>query len=154
MRNINLSSEGQKNSQSLIALLEHRLSSKGKQKVTDTHGNTVYVDTSIYGAEVLESFIHLSISEFNQIPHFTNFTLNDSRFVDCFSEVIVEGAVLHALASKALLERGREFAVTDNGITFEPPSMADMLNTQYSTLLVHHLEKLKIIKNSIAEFGN
>lgn len=153
MKITNLSSEGVKNSQLLINLLEHRLASRGNKKATDTHGNVVYVETSIYSLDMLGAFIHLSISEFNQIPYFTNFTLNDSRFIDCFTEVIIEGAVLHALASNALLERGREFSVTDNGITFDPPSMSEILNTQYSTLLIHHLEKLKIIKNAITQFG-
>lgn len=54
--------------------------------------------------------------------------------------------MLYALASQALLERGREFQTTDNGVTFNPPSISELLNTQYSVLLQHHWEKLKTIK--------
>lgn len=153
MRDQNFSSEAQRNSNSLLSLLKNRLQSSGKAKSQDANGNIVYVDADIYAKETLESFIDLSISEFNQTPHFTNFTLENSRFVDCFAEVLVEGATLYALSSKALIERGREFQITDNGITFDPPAVAEMLNTQFSTLLSHHWDKLKTIKASIKEFN-
>ena len=63
--------------------------------------------------------------------------------------MLVEGAVLYALSSKALIERGREFQITDNSINFNPPSVAEMLSTQWSTELTHYWESLKYIKNSI-----
>jgi len=136
----------------LISLVQHRLQSKGKAKANDPFGNIVYVDCDIYKKEMLEAFLELSVSNFNQVPAFTNFSLADDTFVDCFTEVLVEGAVLYALASQALIERGREFQIVDQGITFDPPTVSDMLNTQYCTLLTHHWEKLKTIKARIHEF--
>lgn len=153
MKNKNISSEGQNNYNTLVDLLKNRLQSNGKSKSNDEYGNVVYVDVDIYGREVLQSFIDLAVSEFNQTPHFTNFTLENSKFVDCFAEVLVEGATLYALSSKALIERGREFSIDSGGISFVPPSVADMLNTQFSTLLTHHWDKLKTIKSRITEFG-
>lgn len=152
MRNKDLSSEGQRNSDRLINLLQDRLNDKGKAKSTDTQGNVIYIDCNIYSKSVLESFIDLSVSEFNQTPDFTDFTLETSRFVDCFAEVLVEGAVLYALSSQALIERGREFRITDSGVNFDPPAVSDMLNTQFSTLLGHHWNKLKHIKVNIGSF--
>ena len=74
--------------------------------------------------------------------------------METFAEVLVEGATLYALASQALLERGREFQMSDNGISFDPPNLSELLNTQYSILLVHHWDKLKLIKlSSIVGFG-
>lgn len=135
----------------LIKLLQDRLRSSGKAKSTDKLGNTIYIDTDIYSTEILESFLTLSISEFNQVPYFTFFTLDDDDFVNLFSEVLVEGATIYALASQALIERGREFAIVDNGLNFNPPTISNMLNTQYQAAMVHHWEKLKTIKASIQQ---
>ena len=49
-----------------------------------------------------------------------------------FAAIIIQGAVLLALAAQALIERGREFSITDNGITFQPPAVAEMLNAQFT----------------------
>lgn len=140
------------NLESLIILLKARLNSTGQTTSKDSNGNTVYVDCDIYSKHTLSSFISLSISEFNQTPSFTNFGLDNTLFVKTFSEILVEGATLYALSSKALLEKGREFVVEDGGISFVPPSVAEMLNTQFSTLLTHHWDKLKTIKSRIKEF--
>lgn len=152
MRNKNISSEGQRNSDNLIALLQNRLQSKGKAKSADTNGNITYIDRDIYAKETLESFIDLAISEFNQTPQFTDYTLENSRFVDCFAEILVEGATLYALSSQALIERGREFQIADNGVSFQPPNVSEMLSTQFCTMLNHHWEKLRYIKIEIDKF--
>lgn len=148
----NLSSIGQANLNWLVSLLKQRLQSSGKAKSTDTNGNIIYVDMDIFARETLEAFIYLSLSDFNQVPSFTLFTLEDSDIIDTFAEVLVEGAVLSALASKSLIERGREFTIVDKGLTFEPPTVSELMNTQYSTLLRYHWEKLKAIKARINEF--
>jgi hypothetical protein len=142
----------EKNLARLSGLLHLRLQSKGKAKASDALGNITYVDCDIYSKEMVEAFIELSVSSFNQVPYFTFFTLDDDTFVDCFAEVLVEGATLYALSSQALIERGREFQIVDQGIKFDPPTVSEMLNTQYCTLLSHHWEKLKTIKAHINEF--
>jgi hypothetical protein len=136
----------------LISSLRSRLHDKGKAKSNDANGNIIYIDVDIYAKDMLESFIDLAVSEFNATPDFTDFTLENSRFVDCFAEVVVEGATLYALSSRALIERGREFQIGDDGVSFIPPAVSEMLNTQFSTLLVHHWEKLKYIKQHIKSF--
>lgn len=136
----------------LIGLLKQRLHSNGKAKSTDASGNTIYVDIDIFSEETLAAFIQLSLSSFNQVPQFTYFTLEDTNVLRTFAEVLIEGAVIHALASKSLIERGREFTMADNGISFTPPSVSELMNTQYCTLLAHHWEKLKTIKARISEF--
>lgn len=142
-------SKEQKNLDKLVSLVKVVLRSNSKAKSADAAGNTVYVDLDIYDRSVLESFIHLSLSNFNQTPYFTFYTLEDTRFVDLFTEILVEGAVIYALGSQSLIERGREFQITDNGLVFDPPGVSELLNTQYSTLLQHHFEKLKLIKMEI-----
>ncbi len=63
--------------------------------------------------------------------------------------MIADGACVYAMASQALIEKGREFSMTDNGVNFIPPNVAEMLQTQYAQAMQHHWEQLKYIKNSM-----
>jgi hypothetical protein len=133
----------------LMKSLRARLNSAGKSKSSDAYGNTIYVDCDIFSVDTLTTFIATALWDFNQVPYFTWFTFDEDSFVDQFGEILVEGATLYALASIALIERGREFQLTDNGLNFNPPTVSELLQTQYSTLLAHYWEKLKYIKNSL-----
>lgn len=133
----------------LIKMLKKRLNSSGKSQAVDRNGNIMYVDCDIYSIEMLTTFCAMALSDFNQVPYFTNFTFDDSNFVAQFGEILVEGATIYSLSSQALIEKGREFTISDNGINFNPPSVADMLNTQYSSLLSHYWDKLKMIKSNM-----
>jgi hypothetical protein len=133
----------------LMKSLKARLNSAGKAKSSDSYGNTIYVDCDIFSVDTLTTFIATALWDFNQVPYFTFFKFDDDDFVDQFGEVLVEGATLYALASIALIERGREFQLTDNGLNFNPPTVSELLQTQYSTLLSHYWEKLRYIKNSL-----
>jgi hypothetical protein len=144
-------SEKQKNLDKLVDLVRVVLRSNGKTKSMDNDGYVFYINCDVYDRSMLETFVHLSLSNFNQIPHFTNYALDDSEFVDLFTEVLVEGVVIYALSSQALIERGREFQMIDNGITFDPPVLSELLNNQYTILLNHHFEKLKLIKKELRE---
>jgi hypothetical protein len=86
------------------------------------------------------------LSEFNQIPHFTSFHFSDPAIYGIFADVIVQGAVILALAAQSLIERGREFTITDNGITYQPPQISEILNNQYGQQLADYKEKVKFIK--------
>ena len=133
----------------LIKSLKARLNSAGKAKSADAFGNTIYVDCDIFSIDMLTTFIATALWDFNQVPYFTWFRFDEDEFVDRFGEILVEGATLYALASKALIERGREFQLTDNGLSFSPPTVSELMQTQYSTLLSHYWEKLKMIKASL-----
>jgi|SRR6185436_6924312 len=138
-----------KNIDKLIKALRARLNSAGKAKSTDSFGNVVYVDCDIFSIDMLVTFLATALWDFNQVPFFTFFTFDDDGFVEQFGEILVEGATLYSLSSKALIERGREFQFTDNGLNFNPPTISELMSTQYSTLLSHYWEKLKYIKNSL-----
>ena len=136
----------------LLKLFRMRLASNGKAKTNDKDGNIIYVDSDIYSIDQLVGFLVLSLSDFNQTPSFTYFTFDDTRCIEFFTEVLVSGATLYALASQALIERGREFQITDNGLTFDPPKVSEMLNTQYGSLLTSYNDRLKFVKNSMRPF--
>lgn len=133
----------------LIKSLRARLNSAGKARSTDSYGNVIYVDCDIFSVDMLTTFLATALWDFNQVPYFTFFQFDETDFVEQFGEILVEGATLYALASKALIERGREFQITDNGLNFNPPSVSELMQTQYSTLLTAYNEKLKYIKNSL-----
>lgn len=145
----NYSQTAIKNINKLIKSLKARLNSAGKARSLDSYGNVVYVDCDIFSVDMLVTFLATALWDFNQVPYFTFFQFDETDFVEQFGEILVEGATIYALASKALIERGREFQITDSGINFNPPSVSDLMNTQYSTLLTAYNDKLKMIKNSL-----
>lgn len=145
----NYSQQATKNINKLLKSLKARLNSSGKAKAKDSYGNVIYVDCDIFSIDMLVTFLSTALWQFNQIPYFTFFQFDDDNFVEQFGEILVAGATLYALSSKALIERGREFQITDNGLNFNPPTVSEMLNTQYNTLLSAYREDLKYIKNSL-----
>lgn len=145
---MDLSKQATKNINKILKLVRARLNSSSKAKATDENNNVIYVDCDIYSTDMLVQFLFLSLSEFNQTPYFTAFTFEDADFLTTFADVIVEGAVIQALAAQALIERGREFKIEDHGIMMDPPNMSEMLNTQYATMLSYHVDKLRYIKQS------
>ena len=142
----NFSQNAIRNINKLLKTLKARLNSAGFAKSVDAFGNPTFVNCDIYTLDVLVTFICNSITLFNEIPHFTFFTFEDTEIIDQFHDVIVQGATLMALSSKALIERGREFQISDNGVQFTPPTVSELLNTEWQTELSNHMEKLKLIK--------
>jgi len=133
----------------LIKSLRARLNSSGKAESKDGYNNTIYVDCDTFSVDMLTTFLATALMDFNQVPYFTAFNFSENFLIEQFGEILVEGATLYALASKALIEKGLEYTVTDNGISFSPPTVAELMTTQYSALLTHYFDKLKIIKNSL-----
>ena len=148
----NYSQNAIKNINKLIKSLKARLNSWGKAKSKDSFGNTIYVDCDIFTVDQLVTFLATALWDFNQVPYFTYFTFDDDAFVDQFGEILVEGATIQGLLSKALTERGREYNISDNGLSFTPPGMSDMLKGQADAMLTVYTSKLQTIKNSLRPF--
>jgi hypothetical protein len=133
----------------LLKSLRARLNAAGKHRTTDEFGNVIYKDCDIYSTDDLVSFVAQALSMFNEIPHFTFFTFEDTVIIEQFHDVLVQGATLIALSSQALIERGREFQINDNGIGFTPPTISELLSTQWSTELTNWWDKVKLIKHNM-----
>lgn len=142
----NFSQTAIKNINKLIAILKARLNSSGKALIKDENGVEQLVDCDIYTVSQLVLFLIAALDSFNMIPHFTAYTFEDTEFFNIFGEIIVRFALIYALASKALIEKGREFQITDNGVNFQPPGVSDILNTQYSTEYTQWQDNVKLIK--------
>lgn len=138
--------EEAENINKLLSILKKRLKNDGKVKVPDGAGGFALVDCPIFSNSELTCFLINSLSEFNQTPHFTEFTFADNQFCTQFADILIQGAFILALAAQALIERGREFTITDNGVSFQPPQVSEILNSQFSTHMQAYREKLKFIK--------
>jgi hypothetical protein len=136
----------------LMQMLKYRLHAQGKAKTTSFLGNVEYIDSDIYTTEMLMIFLEMSLCDFNMVPYFTFYSFEDSEAINHFATMIVEGAVIYALGSQALIERGREFTTTNSGINFDPPNVSELLQTQYAQLYQEHWERLKYIKSHIHTF--
>lgn len=133
----------------LLRSLKARLNSGGKAKSTDSYGNVEYVDCDIFSIDMLVTFLGTALWDFNQVPYYSFFQFDEDNFIEQFGEILVEGATLYALASKSLIERGREFQITDNGLNFNPPTVSELMSSQYGALATVYWEKLKMIKASL-----
>ncbi len=133
----------------LLAQLKCRLRNNAKAETLDEYGQKTFVDCPIFTDDELLCFLNGSLSEFNQTPHWTSFSYDSALIYDRNAHVIVEGAYILALGAQMLVEAGREFTVTDNGITMQPPPLSTTLNNQFGALLTAHTERLKFIKCSM-----
>lgn len=133
----------------LMKILKKRLKSDGTRKVPDGSGGYIEGECNVFSNDELICFLINSLSSFNQIPHFTDFSFAHQLIYDTFADVIIQGAVILALAAQTLIEKGREFVITDQGVSYQPPAVSDILNTQYNTQLTNYTEKLKYIKANL-----
>lgn len=138
-----------RNINKIMKVLRKRLNSMGKALSHDKFGNEIYVDCDIFQVEELTDFICDSLSMFNEIPYFTDFTFFDSDIIRVYLEVLVQGALIQALSSKALIEKGRESSVQDSGLSYSPSQVSDVLSAQYTTELADYKDKVRYIKNSM-----
>lgn len=133
----------------LLAELKKRLMNDVNVEVQDAYGNTQYVPCTVFTNEELVWFLECSLQEFNEFPHFTDFRFSDEVIYRRYSYVIVEGAFILATAAKMLTEAGREFTISDNGVTMNPPPLSATLNNELSNFVGPHRELVKQIKWSI-----
>lgn len=138
-----------KNINKMIKMLKGRLNSTGVVKGKDASGNITYQNCDIFSIDTLTAFLAMALSYFNSVPYSTFFTFDDSEFVSIYGEILVEAATMWALASQALISRGSEFQVTDSGISYSPPTVSELLQTQYSGALSLVWDQIKYIKNSM-----
>lgn len=96
-----------------LVVLKRRLSNDGIRKAPDGVGNFAEEPCSIFKDEELVCFLVNSLSEFNQMPPFTDFKFSDRQIQNRFLAIIVQGALLFALSTQALKEKGREWDIKD-----------------------------------------
>jgi len=141
----------------LLKHLKSRLRSDGKKPsrdeygafITDGYGEIVMEECNVFSDEILACFLSAALSEFNMVPFFSSFIFSDEIIYKTFSHAVVEGAYILALSSQALVEKGRDFTISDGGISYQPPALGDFINSHYQNFMTSYRERLKFIKNSI-----
>lgn len=141
----------------MLKYLKARLRSEGRRPVrdengafiTDGYGEFVLENCNVFDDEVLVVLLCQALSEFNSTPFFTAYTFADPVIQTLFAGTIAEGAYVFALASQALLEKGRDFTISDGGQNYQPPQLGDFLQAHYSAWLTSYRDRLKFLKNSI-----
>lgn len=141
----------------LLKFLKARLRSSGTKPVRDqfgaitydSYGEMVTEECNVFSDELLVCFLCQGLSEFNMVPFFTSFAFSDEIIYKLFAAAIVEGAYVFAVASQALVEKGRDITISDGGLSYQPPQLGDFLNSHYGTWLASYRERLKFMKNSI-----
>lgn len=149
-----LASSGVSNVLLLMKLLRTRLGSDGVRRkrdqfgryILDSAGQYILEPCNVFTTDELYTFLKASLAEFNSIPHFTMFTYNDVNFVRTFQHELTEGAFILAMALQGLREKGREFQMTDDGLSYQPPAIADYLKGYLSDFMTSYRERLKTIK--------
>jgi hypothetical protein len=136
----------------LLGCLKARLKNNLEVEALDAYGNRTFTSCSVFTNDELVWFLKCSLSEFNQTPHFTDFTFDMEVIYKRFGHIIVEGAFILATAAQMLIEAGREFTITDNGISMNPPPLSSALNNELSTFVQRHTDMLKYIKTSIKPY--
>lgn len=134
------------NINNLLKALKRRLKSAGVRPSCDEFGNILYETCDIFTTDELVTFLADSLSMFNEVPHFTMFTFDDTPIIELFFDVLVQGALYQALAAQALIERGTEFNISDAGLGFTPPTVSELLNSQYQKEMDNWWDKVKLIK--------
>jgi len=141
----------------LLKYLKARVRSDGQKPSRDEYGAFIYdgygevvmEECNVFSDEILACFLCSALSEFNMVPFFTSYSFADEIIYKTFSHAIVEGATILALSSQALVEKGRDFTISDGGISYQPPALGDFLASTYNNFLTSYRERLKFIKNSI-----
>lgn len=151
MKNDDFSPTAIKNINRLLKSLRDKLNSRyaivdTESKVKDKNGNVVYIDFDIFSVDTMINCICSSLTFFNQIPLFTEFTFDDTEFVDNNASILIQGAFIFLLASKSLIESGKEFIISDDGCNFMIPTVSETLSTIWGPELTVHAAKIKRLK--------
>ena len=141
----------------MLKFLKARLRNDGKKPVRDQFGAIVYdaygdivtEECNVFSDDLLVCFLCQALSEFNMVPFFTSYTFADELIYKLFAAALTEGAYVFATASQALVEKGRDFTISDGGLSYQPPMLGEFLQSHYGTWLTSYRERLKFIKNSI-----
>lgn len=137
----------------LIELVEFRTAAISKTLVIDEHGNNVYQEKSIFERKDVETTIKMALTAFNAIPPFTYIKLEDEENIIQLSDSLVTYATHLLLQRQALLEKGREFVVQDNGVGWTPPVLSQFLFDFARDLRDHWVDRTETLKGS-ASFYN
>lgn len=104
---------------------------------------------SMFSNELLQTFLSASLSEINATPTLTAFSFADNIIQTLAADLVVQGAVLVAWSSQAIIEAGFELTVNDNGVSVNPPPVSSTISSMYNANLSDYRAKLKEFKRNL-----
>lgn len=125
---------------SLLSQLHVLLESVGQKKTVDAAGNVSYVTVKLFEDENLEVFLKLAEKATANVLK----TMYDVSVVN--PDLVVEYAFYLALTSRSLIEKGREYAIQDNGMYFDPPHVSAHMINVASMVFENWLKKVQLIR--------
>lgn len=99
----------------------------------NSFNNTYLHNCWAFSEDEIDMYLEWGLSAFNAEPTFTNFQWHDLE--DRWLHIIAMGAQVFALYAQGLIEVGREFAITDNGVSFNPPQISNYMQTTASQIM-------------------
>lgn len=130
-----------------IKLVRARLADDNVVKSKDSSGNDVFFKSEIYTDEQIVSYLEGSLQRLNVLlPKGLSFEATPLEIFE-LTDLVVQGAVITALASKALLEKGREFSFLNGGIKYAPPNTSDILMRQWEVEMVDYRSKVEAVRS-------
>jgi hypothetical protein len=133
-------------------------------KISDTLINLVrfrvgsFIDIKkidIFSIEDIQNALELSLRAFNMYPVITYFKWDDVETIDMISDLLVTYAAYLLFDKASIQERGREYAVNNDGVNFIPPQISDMAfnisNQAYDNWLTQ-IDALKTSETFLEDF--
>lgn len=124
-------------SRTLLIPLGTLLNNVGKKK--DATGK--YIDSPIFPENDLLEFLKVGEQSVKSVLKAVNVDV-----VLHYPDLVVEYAFAMALMSKSLIEKGREFAVHDNGVFHNPPNVSDHLVRVANMTLDNWHRKVNLVR--------
>jgi len=94
--------------------------------------------------EELYVYLKKALKDINAHPYVTDYTLDTAP--EDWEYLICLGAQIMAYIALGVVEKGREFEITDQGISFMPPRIGDYLQAHASNLMTTYADLKEKIK--------
>ena len=130
----------------LANLVKFRVANNKFVSAFNNDGYVIKKDVSIFGDEDINLALKLSLSAFNCVPPFTYFQEDDTENLEQLADPVVTYAVYILLTRQALIEKGREMSIKDNGVEYIPPHLGDFLRDISEELVNRWTDYVKDLK--------
>jgi hypothetical protein len=107
--------------------------------------NNKYEDVKVFEDDKVAKALVMAVSDLRQ--NGACWLLDYPPMLSEHAGILVLGASQYLLGGHALLEAGRAFAISDNGVSFNPPPLAETLKEVY-------LKQAQLYSNALDRFAN
>lgn len=131
---------------SLIEKVQFRIAAIIKTQVIGLDGSISFEKTDVFEPDEIKQALELSLSAFNMIPNITYFKFTDEENIDQISDLLVTYAAHLLLIRQALVEKGREYSISDNGIEYAGPNIGQFMLTVSDNLYQYWYGRVQVLK--------